>query len=151
MEMPDIFSQSYIIWFMIGIVFFLLEFIVPGLIIMFFGIGAWITAILCIFFDLGINAQLVVFILTSVLSLIFLRKYFKNIFVGKSGDSGEDLVEDYIGKTAITETEIDPEQGGKIAFKGVSWKAESAEKISVGKRVKIIGKDSIILKIEELK
>ena len=37
---------------------------------------------------------------------------------------------------------------GKVTFKGASWSAESNSKIKKGEMVKIVGKDSIVLKVE---
>ena len=49
--MLDIFAHAAVIWFIIGFVLFLLEFVVPGLILFFFAAGAWIVALLCLFFE----------------------------------------------------------------------------------------------------
>jgi membrane protein implicated in regulation of membrane protease activity len=34
-----------IIWFVVGLVLILMEFVIPGLVIVFFGLGAWVAAI----------------------------------------------------------------------------------------------------------
>lgn len=151
MDLLQFISKPEVVWFLIGLAFFLLEFILPGLIVLFFGIGAWVTAIFCLLFDVGINVQLLIFIFTSILSLIFLRKYFKKIFVGKGEDAGDDLWEEFIGKTAVAENNFEKGKRGKIAFKGTTWEAESDEPIKKGDSVKIIGKESIVLKIEPIK
>jgi len=101
MELLDFVSKAPLIWFLIGLVFLLLEFLLPGLIVLFFGFGAWVTAICTLIFDLGLNAQLVVFIGTSILSLIFLRKYFKRIFVGKDEKAVDEILEEFVGKIVI--------------------------------------------------
>ncbi len=151
MDLLQFISKPEVVWFLIGLAFFLLEFIIPGLIVLFFGIGAWITAIFCLIFDIGINIQLLIFIFTSILSLMFLRKYFKKIFVGKGEDAAEDLWEEFIGKTAVLETNVEKGKRGKISFKGTTWDVESEVFIKKGSTVKIIGKESIVLKIEPIK
>ena len=52
-----------LIWFILGLVLLLGEFVMPGLVIFFFGIGAWVVAILTIFFDISINLQLIIYLL----------------------------------------------------------------------------------------
>ncbi|MFZ0280832.1 MAG: NfeD family protein, partial [Bacteroidales bacterium] len=64
----SILSRPEMIWFIIGLVLFLLELVLPGFVIFFFGVGAWITALLCLIANPGINLQVVVFAVTSVLS-----------------------------------------------------------------------------------
>lgn len=150
MEILDFLSNPWVIWFLIGLLFMLLEFMMPGLIVMFFGIGAWITAICTVIFGLNLNAQLVVFISTSILSLIFLRKYLKPIFVGKDEKAVDEILEEFVGKTAIAEVDFKAGETGKVTFKGTNWEALSDDNIKKGDRLKIIGKDSIKLKVEKL-
>ena len=42
------FLTPEIIWFLVGLVLLILEFAMPGLIIGFFGVGAWVVAIVCL-------------------------------------------------------------------------------------------------------
>jgi len=150
MELLDFISKAPVIWFLIGMAFLLLEFMLPGLIVLFFGFGAWITALCTLIFDLGLNAQLVVFIGTSILSLIFLRKYFKRIFVGKDEKAVDEILEEFVGKIVIAESDFGKGRKGKVTFKGAIWEAISETDIQKGDQLKIIGKESIVLKVEAL-
>lgn len=150
MDFSDFISQPAVIWFLIGLTLMLLEFGIPGLIVIFFGIGAWITALACLLFEPSINFQLILFITTSFLSLLLLRKNFKKIFVGNKEDNVDDTVEDFIGKTAIADTKIALNKRGKIIFKGTQWEADSDETIEKDSTVEIIGKDSIVLKVKNI-
>ena len=150
MELLDFISKAPVIWFLIGLIFLLLEFMLPGLIVLFFGFGAWITAICTLIFDIGLNAQLIIFIGTSVLSLIFLRKYFKRIFVGKDEKAVDEILEEFVGKTVIAESDFGKGEKGRVTFKGAIWEALSETDIKKGDQLKIIGKESIVLKVESL-
>ena len=150
MEFMDFISNYPIIWCLIGLAFFLFEFLFPGFIVLFFGVGAWITAICTLLFDLGLNTQLVVFIGTSILSLIFLRKYFKRIFVGKDEKAIDEVLEEFVGKTVIAESDFGKGRKGKVTFKGTIWGALSETDIKKGDHLKIIGKESIVLKVKAL-
>ena len=57
-----------LIWFLVGLVLLIMEFALPGLIIGFFGAGAWIVAIICLVTNININTQLIIFIISSILS-----------------------------------------------------------------------------------
>jgi len=142
-----------LIWFLLGLVMLLIEFVVPGLIIFFFGIGAFIVALICFITDISLNMQLTIFLLSSVVLLLSLRKWLKNIFVGQVSpkESPDDLLKEFVGKKAIVIREITPDTEGKVEFRGTSWNAEASEVISEGSAVSIIGKTNITLKVKSLK
>ncbi len=146
------FLRPEIIWFLIGLALFIMEFVLPGLIIAFFGVGAWIVALVCLITDIGINTQLIIFIVSSVLSLFFLRKWLKGVFIGHSvskQDLKEDL-EEFIGQKAVVKEKITPKAGGKVEFHGTNWLAEADEEIAVETVVEIVGKENITLKVKTL-
>src|SRR5688500_1305870 len=70
----DLFYNAAVIWFIIGFLCFLLEFVLPGLILFFFAVGAWIVATLSLFIDMSLNTQLIVFLASSTLAIILFRK-----------------------------------------------------------------------------
>lgn len=142
--MLDIFSQPAVIWFIIGFILFLLEFVVPGLILFFFAVGAWVAALICLFFDVPVNIQLIIFVLSSLMSIFLLRGWTQKILYGKPKSKA--LLEDeFIGKIAVAKTPIAPGENGKVEFKGTSWTASSEDMITEGQQVVIIGNDSILL------
>ncbi len=153
MEAIKEFLHPSLIWFFVGLVMFLLEFAGPGLIIFFFAIGAWIVAILCFFLPLTLNMQLFTFIITSIFSLILLRKHLQKVFKGHSKgqqNSDQDL-DAFVGKKAIVIEPISSDKSGKVEFHGTSWIAESTENIETNSNVEIISKDSLTLKVKKIK
>jgi membrane protein implicated in regulation of membrane protease activity len=146
------FLKPELIWFLIGLALLILEFALPGLIIFFFGVGAWVVALICLITDIGINTQLVIFILSSVLSLLCLRKWLKGVFMGhvKSKQDMTEELKEFIGERAVVKEKITPKAGGKVEFHGTNWAAEADEEIAEGTVVEIIGKDNITLKVKLL-
>jgi inner membrane protein len=144
------FLNAAVIWIIIGFVLFLLEFVLPGLILFFFAVGAWIVAILCLFLDLGINEQLIIFLISSVVTILLLRKWLSKI-LWKRKHSTELLEDEFLGKTAKAETAISPGQNGKVDFKGTTWQAASEDTIEKGENVIIIGNESILLLVKSTK
>jgi membrane protein implicated in regulation of membrane protease activity len=147
------FLKPELIWFLVGLVLLIFEFIIPGLIIGFFGAGAWIVAIICLFSTYvagSINAQLIIFIIASVLSLLLLRKWLKGVFIGHT-KSQQDLTEDmkeFIGERAVVKEKITPKAGGKVELHGTNWEAVADEEIAEGAVVEIIAKDNLTLKVK---
>lgn len=145
--MKELFTTP-VIWFLIGLVLLLLELVLPGLIVIFFGIGAWIVAIAVLIFpDMGLTMQLWIFAISSVAGLFLLRKFLKNKFFKDDGSNVGSLEDEFIGKTGIAEIDLKAGKLGKISFKGTQWSAISDCDIEKGQMVKIIDKESITLKI----
>lgn len=152
MEQLKEFFEPQVIWCLVGLVLLLLEFIMPGLIIAFFGLGAWVVAAICLFADISLNTQLIIFIVSSIVLLLILRKWLKGVFFGHV-KSKQELTEDmkeYVGeKVAVTEA-IGPNRKGKVEFHGTNWEAEADEEIAEGAVVEIIDKDNLTLKVRPL-
>jgi inner membrane protein len=145
-------NHPSVIWFIIGLVLFLMELAVPGLVLMFFGMGAWIVAILCLIFGISLDIQLIVFIISSILLLITLRKYVNKLFSGrkKTDTSSGENIEDYAGERAIVMEAIVPPKHGKVEFHGTNWNAEADGEIPVGTTVEIIGKKNLTLRVKKV-
>ena len=144
------FLTAAVIWIIIGFVLFLLEFVIPGLILFFFAVGAWIVAILCLFLDMSVNAQLIIFLVSSVASILLLRKGLSKILLKRKHPS-ELLEDEFLGKIAKAETDISPGKNGKIDFKGTTWQAASEDTIEKGDNVIIVGNESILLHVKSAK
>lgn len=142
------FSKPELIWFFVGLILFLAELVLPGFVIFFFGLGAWITALVCLIAHPGINLQFIIFGLTSVLSLAALRRIIqKRFFYSREGLS-EGVEDEFTGKEARALTAFGPGHQGKVEFKGTTWKAESASQITEDQIVIIKAKLSFKLIVE---
>lgn len=152
--MEDIkdFLKPELIWFLVGMVLLILELIVPGLIIAFFGIGACLVALVCLITDISLNAQLIIFIVSSVLLLLCLRRWLRGIFMGHS-ESKQNLsedIQDFLGRRAVVKEKIAPNRTGKVEFHGTNWQACADQEIAQEVTVEIIGKDNLTLKVKSL-
>ena len=141
----ELFMRPDLFWFLLGLLFFLLELIIPGFVIFFFGFGAWIASLVCLVANPGLDLQIIIFSLTSVVSLILLRKMFTKKFFKQGGSSPEILDDEFIGKEATAIENIPKGSRGRIEFKGAPWTASSDEDIKSGQSVIITEKDSINL------
>lgn len=148
--MIELLLHTAVIWFVIGFILFILEFIVPGLILFFFAVGAWTVAFLSVFVEMPLTAQLLIFVVTSVLTIFVLRKWLQKRLYGNQV-STQILEDEFLGKIGLAETPISPGIDGKIDFKGTSWQAKSADIIAAGEGVEIIGNESIVLIVKSIK
>ncbi len=151
MSTLEFLKNPSVVWFLIGLAFALIELFVPGLILIFFGIGAWITALLSFFIPMNTGVQIILFVTSSVLTLLILRRWFKNRFFTDKKHSNLDPDDDFTGSYAFSETAISPGHPGKISFHGSPWQAESDEEISPGERVIIVAKKNITFIVKSIK
>lgn len=143
-----------IVWTILGILFIFIEFFIPGVVIVFFGVGALITALTTwVGLTPSLTLQMVAFIVSSILLLVLLRKYMKKTFLGQAKGAAEEINFNMeIGKIVPVIEFIQPgEVGGKVRYQGSNWKAKASEPIAPGESVKIIGCDNITLIVEKIK
>lgn len=143
----EILSDPAVIWFLIGLGLLLLELVLPGLVILFFGAGAWVTALACVIHDFSLNWQILIFLLASLLGLALLRKYLKRKFFDRKKGEIEDQLEEFIGKKAKAIEDFQ-DGNGKIEFKGTRWSARCEEPVMKNQWVQIVSKDSLILEVK---
>lgn len=144
----NIFSRPELLWFILGLVLLLLELVIPGFFIFFFGLGAWVAALACLIWDPGVNLQIIIFAVTSVLTLIGLRRMIQRKFFYVKEEDSQRVEDEFTGKEAIVLADLGPGLTGKVEFKGTSWKAESASEIKTGQRAIIIRKEDFKLIVE---
>jgi inner membrane protein len=146
-----ILNKPELFWFIIGLGLFLLELVIPGFFIFFFGLGAWVTALVCLFGNPGTNLQIVIFGLTSILTLIGLRRMIQKKFFYSRGNLSAEVEDEFTGKEAIATSDFGTDHTGKVEFKGTTWTSESKSEIKEGQRVIIIEKVNFKLIVEPKK
>jgi membrane protein implicated in regulation of membrane protease activity len=144
----DILADPAVIWFLVGLGLLLLELVLPGLVILFFGVGAWVTALVCAIADVNLNWQILIFLVASLLGLVMLRKYLKMRFFNRTDKEVDDQLEEFIGHKAKAIDDF-KDGAGKVEFKGTQWTARSNEPVSKGDWVVIRSKDSLTFNVEK--
>jgi len=141
-----------ITWFVMGLIILILEIAVPGFILFFFGVGAWIVALLTLFVDINANFQLLIFIISSLLTLYYLRTTFNEYFFGKVIDnrSYDDQLDSVKGEKVKVISFISPNFKGKVELHGTNWNATADEDINEGEIVEIISKDNLTLTVKRI-
>lgn len=142
----EILSDPAVIWFLIGLGLLLLELVLPGLVVLFFGIGAWITSLVHAIFDINLNLQILIFLLSSLFLLILLRRFLKRRFFDRKKDEIADQLEEFIGHKAKVVSDFE-NGSGQIEFKGARWNAECELDLKKGDTVKITKKESLTLHV----
>ncbi len=137
------------IWLISAILLMVSEFIIPGFVILFFGVGALAASGVAFFTTASLVVQGWVFVIVSILSLIIGRRCFKNVLRGKQelshGDADDDGV---VGRVATVTVAIQPPQPGRVIINGSEWKAVAKTPIAVGTSVTVTARENITLTVE---
>ena len=123
----------------------------PGFILCFFGLGAVITGLLMTFIPLGVNTQLVLFAVISILSLISFRRYAQGYFTGRISNKSPSgaIMENHSGETAVVAEDIIPNSPhGKVEFHGTFWNADADVEIKKGVKVTILARHDLTFKVK---
>jgi inner membrane protein len=143
-----------LVWFFIGVAFLVAELLLPGFILIFFTMGCWLTALAAGLMGIETSVQILVFMLSSVVFLLLLRRFCIKIFKGEKVETLDDnYVQSKVGKTAVVTKAILPNFPGEIQAMGSYWRAVSDHEIAVGKAVIIEAKaseDGLTLKVKPI-
>ena len=127
----------------------MLELTSGDLFILCFSIGALVTAVLSAF-GLGFYGQLAVFVVASVLSLLFVRPSLVRRLHGRKKErlSNADAL---IGRIGRVSEAIEQGGYGRVAIDGDDWKAVSSDGtyVPMGQNVRVVGRESIIITVEK--
>ena len=136
-----------LLWFLAGIVFLALELVLPGLVVFFFGIGAWCAALAVYLFPISLTTQLLIFLVASLMALLLLRSTLKKVFLGRSLDV--DAMTGTIPADATGEIvdDIVPPATGTIKYAGSFWQATAEVPLTKGTIVRIVEKTNLTVKV----
>lgn len=141
------------LWILLGFAIMSLELFAPGFIIVFFGLGAVLTGLLLIFVPMGINTQLVLFAVISVVLLVSFRRMAQGYFIGRVSNQNPTggAMEVFSGETAVVAEDIIPNSPkGKVEFHGTFWNADADTEILKGAKVTVLERRNLTLKVKPL-
>ena len=138
--------MSPFVWLGVAAVMGVVEIVSPGLITMWFVVGA-LVAFVASLLGADLVVQLVVFLVVSVACLVGLRP----VFV-KYRDRGKQEEPTHVGQTAVVVEDVDNEGlNGRVETDNrMTWAARSADGsfIPQGAVVRIVGQESVKLIVE---
>lgn len=136
-------------WLIISGIFFVAEIITTGFLVFWFGVGA-IFAMLVSLFCQSLFIQALVFIVVSVILMIFTRPLVNKIISIR--DTMPTNIYNIINKEAYVMEDItNNDYTGKVKINGELWSAISDNPLKTGTKVKIIEVDGVKLKVEPVK
>ena len=128
------------LWSVIGLTLIVLEALHPAFVLVFFGVGALVTALASLVFALSSSHQLVLFTVASIVTLFSLRRWLKNIFYGHSKAAQKEFaaLQSFVGVDGEVTEAIAQNGEGRIKVRGSFYTAVSDLPIAPGERARIV-------------
>lgn len=138
----------WMVFVIVGIVFLMLEMLVPTMFFLNLAVAGFLTAVVALFVN-NLSYLILIFAALSILSILFLRPIFMRHKTSKENETG--IEDKYIGKI-VKVTEPINKSSGAITIYDERWEArcDTQEPISVGSEVKIIKFEGLILTVERI-
>lgn len=136
------------IFAIVGLICLILEMVLPSMFFLNLAFAGFVTAIIALFVTGWINLT-VIFVVLSLLFIILLRPLLLKNREGKLQETG--MEGKYIGKIVKVIEPVDKFKGA-ITIYDERWEARTdcEETIPAGTEVKIVGYDSLVLKVEKI-
>jgi len=140
-------SAIYWQWWVLGVVFVILEVLSPGVFFIWMGVAAGMVGLaLLLFTDLGWEYQLLLFALVSVSSIMLWRLRLERHPTPTDQPRLNRRGEQYIDRLFTLEEPI-VNGLGKIRVDDSTWKIEGQD-CRQGTRVRVVGVDGVVLQVE---
>lgn len=143
---------EYSYWVIAGILLVIAEFMVSGLVVIFFGLAALLVGGLKFIGVLDDTVwELTIFSIASVLLLVLVRRFFKDKLLGNA-DVASQIDEDsagLIGQRAVVAKSF-ANGVGEVILRGARWQAQGDEDFPEGMHVKVVKHDGLWLTVTPL-
>jgi len=146
-------SLAFSLWLSSGIFLTAIEFLVPGLVMVFVGLGALTVALgMHLGYIDEIVQQFITFFISSIIYLLTLRFLVFRFVPSVTRKENIDEDEEVIGSIVELVADINSGEFGRVEHSGSSWqaRAEGDQTILKGEQVKIIGRDNITWIVQKI-
>jgi len=133
-------------WFILAVVLFVLETIVPGVHFIWFGLAAVVIGALGLVVDIAWEWQLIAFAIISCVTVFFVRRYAGPDVAGSDEPDLNLRAAQYVGRVVTVEEPIAGGRG-KVRVGDTLWPAQGSD-APKGARVKVTGTHGTVLVVE---
>ncbi len=130
-------------WFILAVVLFALEVMLPGLHFIWFGAAAGMVGVLTLATGMPWSWQLIAFAVISAATVYWMRRYTRRDSVASDEPALNVRGQQYVGRTVMVEDAI-REGRGKVRVGDTLWAAEGPD-AAAGTTVKVKGTNGIVL------
>lgn len=144
-------NSPFFYWIIAGFGMVFLEFFVPGIFIIFLGLGAIFTGVIVLVAPIQMGTQILVWVLSSGLIILVASQFLKNLFPSDESYAESANKDDYIGKTVLVVKRVEPgSKEGRVQLQGTEWYATSINHtLEIGENAKVYDRENLLLIIEK--
>jgi membrane protein implicated in regulation of membrane protease activity len=132
-------------WMILAATLLVLEMLVPGIFLMWFGFAAALTGVLAFSFDIGWQWQLIWFCLLSLAAVLVALKYLRQHPFASERPLLNERATQHIGQTFALVDAIHNGRGS-VHIGDTIWRVEGPD-LPKGTQVKVIGANGTVLKV----
>lgn len=141
------------IWLVFGLVLVIAEFILPGLVAVFIGMGA-ITVALLLHFQVieSLPSQFITFFISSMTYIFTLRLLVVRFYPSDREVQNINEVSYELGRIVTVSTKISPNSEGRVSIGESTWQARGKDGLlfEEGTEVRIVGRENITWLVEKV-
>ncbi len=142
----DLLQPTWLHWCALGLLLMVLEVATPGVMLIWFGVGALLCSLISWVFNIGAwEAQALIFCVCSVVSVFIGRKLIKRNQPRETGLNKR--LTQYIGRSAVLETPIQNGRG-RIRLDDSTWPVNGPD-LPAGTQVIITHADDVNLVVQQ--
>jgi len=143
--------EHWQIWGVFGGVLVLLELILPGGIVIFLGLAAFIVAG-GLYLDVitSVTSSFLTWFISSLIFIIFLRSFFMKYFEGDSEIQNVNEDDDLMGALVTVSEDVFPHKEGRVRLRDSTWVARSHDTLKKESKAIVCGREGNILIIKSI-
>lgn len=135
-------------WIVAGLVLLALELILPGGFLLWMGISGIVTGLVTLFQPIGWPLQWLIFGVLSLVTIALWVRWTRSRPTPTDRPYLNRRADQFIGQEAVLEQAI--QQGfGRVVLGDTVWRVSGAD-LPVGQRVRIVGNEGAVLKVEAI-
>lgn len=136
-------------WFIVGGLLLVLEVLLPGVYMLWFGLAAMLVGVISIFIDWSWQAQFIAFAVFSVAAIPLWRRLSMGIGTTTDQPFLNRRAEALVGRIFTLEKPI-VDGSGTLPIGDTVWRITGAD-VAAGSRVKVVGLDGTALRVEVIR
>jgi len=133
-------------WFIVAVALFALEAVMPGVYLVWFGVGAVFVGILGLALEISWEWQLIAFAVISCVTVFLARRYAAPDMQASDEPRLNERAAQYVGRVVVVEEAI-ADGRGKVRVGDTVWNAQGSD-AALGTRVKVTGTRGTVLLVE---
>ena len=135
-------------WFLMAVALLMLEMLLPGVYLLWFGLAAVLVGFLAMVTDMGWQWQVITFGIISMLTVLGVRRFARSDATASDLPDLNERGQQYVGRVVVVDEAITGGRG-RVKVGDTVWAAEGPD-LPVGARAKVMAVRGTVLVVEPM-